>query len=363
VSQAAGGGHHPQGDVRRRALKLVGYVVLAFLVIKLIPGLHQALRSLEHVRWQWLLVAVVLEVLSEACFVLSWRSIVDPDGVLGTGGPGRRTDRYAAWTQLGGGMLLPAGTLSSVGVGAWILRRFGMAPHTIAERQFNLSFLNTTIDALALIVFGLGLASGVFSGERNLLLTLVPAALAAVGLALALLVAHHAESLASRLRAKHAKTATAIDTLAAAVTDTKRLLSTRAGLPGVAGALGYLGFDVLMLWSAFTAIHTHPLPSFAVVLMGYIIGALGGSIPLPAAAGSVGGMVGMLILYGVGRDAAVAAVVLYQAVALLVPLIGGGVGYLLLHRTLAAAKPSPDAADAPSAVQGPSATPGLRQAR
>ena len=100
------------------------------------------------------------------------------------------------------------------------------------------------------------------------------------------------------------------------------------------GALGYLWLDVLVLWSAFVAIHAHPAPGFGVVLMAYIIGALGGSIPLPAAIGTIGGMVGMFILYGVGHNAAVAAVLLYQAIGLLVPLIGGGIAYLFLRRRL-----------------------------
>ena len=56
-------------------------------------------------------------------------------------------------------------------------------PSSIAERQFNLSFLNTAVDALALVVFGVGLATGIFAGEDNLLLTLLPAALAASGIA------------------------------------------------------------------------------------------------------------------------------------------------------------------------------------
>jgi len=55
----------------------------------------------------------------------------------------------------------------------------------IAERQFNLSFLNTAVDALALIVFGVALAVGVVAGEGDLLLTLLPAALAAGGVATA----------------------------------------------------------------------------------------------------------------------------------------------------------------------------------
>jgi len=68
-----------------------------------------------------------------------------------------------------------------------------------------------------------------------------------------------------------------------------------------------------------------------VVLMAYVIGALGGSLPLPAGLGAVGGMVGVLILYGVRRDAAVSAVILYQAVGQLVPLVGGGISYLFLR--------------------------------
>jgi uncharacterized membrane protein YbhN (UPF0104 family) len=66
--------------------------------------------------------------------------------------------------------------------------------------------------------------------------------------------------------------------------------------------------------------------------MAYIIGALGNSLPLPAGAGAVGGIAGMLILYRVGHDAAVAAVLLYEAVGLIVPLIGGGIAYVVLRR-------------------------------
>ena len=68
------------------------------------------------------------------------------------------------------------------------------------------------------------------------------------------------------------------------------------------GALAYLGLDVLVLWVAFLAVHAHPVPGFGVVVMAYIIGALGGSLPLPAGVGAVGGIAGALILYGVGHD-------------------------------------------------------------
>ena len=177
-----------RGRLQKHALKLLGRLVFAFLLLKLLPSLKRALHSLEHVGWPWVLGAIALEVVSEFGFVRSWRSIVDPDDLLGRDGRGVRVSTHAAWAQLDGGMVVPGGSLASIGVGAWILRRFGMPAKTIAERQFNLSFLNTGVDALALILFGIGLATGIFPGERNLVLTLLPAVLAMAGIAAVLLV-------------------------------------------------------------------------------------------------------------------------------------------------------------------------------
>ena len=98
---------------------------------------------------------------------------------------------------------------------------------------------------------------------------------------------------------------------------------------------------MLVLWIAFSAIHAHPVPNFAVVMMAYVIGPLGASIPLPAGIGAVGGIAGMLILYGVGHQAAVAAVLLYEAIGLLVPLVGGGIADLILRREFGPIQTSP----------------------
>ncbi len=333
--------HHARralSDVRRHlqksALKLAAFLVTAYLVLRLVPSLKLALRSLEHVSWEWVLVAIALEVLSETGFVVCWRAIIDPENMLERDGRGRRIDDRVAWAQLGGGLLLPGGSLGGIGVGGWILHRFGMPTQLIAERQVNLSFLNTAVDALALIIFGVGLATGILAGEHNLLLTLLPAVLAATGIACALLMARRAGTYAGRLRAKHPKIATSISTLADAVDDTRHVVFHRAGWTTMLGALAYFGFDVLLLWSAFLAIHADPLPGFAVVVMAYIIGALGGSIPLPASIGTVGGMVGMLIVYDVDHNTALPAVLLYQAIALLVPITGGAIAYTVLRRRL-----------------------------
>jgi uncharacterized membrane protein YbhN (UPF0104 family) len=320
--------------LRKSSLRLLGYLVAAYLVIRLIPTLRQALEDLERPSWWWIALVFALEIVSETGFVISWHGVVDPDGRLGRSGHGR-VDLRLAWAQLGAGMFVPGGSLSSVGAGSWLLHRLGMPLKVITERQFSLSFLNTGIDALALVLFGAALALGILHGARNLALTAVPAAVAALGVAAALLAAAHERRRRQSAEPRHPRVAAAIATVADAVEDTGHLLTHKSGAKVVGGALAYLFFDVLVLFFAFRAIGAHPAPSFGVVVMAYIIGALGGSVPLPAAIGTVAGMVGMFIVYGVGHDAAVAAVLLYQAVGLLVPLIGGAVAYLLLRREFA----------------------------
>jgi hypothetical protein len=50
--------------------------------------------------------------------------------------------------------------------------------------------------------------------------------------------------------------------------------------------------------------------------------------------GTIGGIAGMLVLYGVDHNPAVAAVLLHQAIALLVPLTGGAIAYTVLRHRL-----------------------------
>ena len=346
AASAGAHGRHPTlsaGErwLKKGGLRLLGYLVAAFLVIKLIPSLEEALADLERPSWPWLLAVFGLEIVSEMGFVVSWHAVVDPGSRLGRAAGMRRVDMRLAWAQLGAGMFVPGGSLSSVGAGTWLLHRLGMPIKEIAERQFNLSFLNTAVDAIVLVAFGLALWTGILHGATNPLLTVLPALLAAGGVAGALAVAGAARRRVGRRRPAHKRIAVAVATLAKAVDDTARLLVHRSGLRAVMGAVAYLFFDVLVLYTAFHAIHAHHVPTFGVIVMAYIIGALGGSVPLPASIGTVGGMVGMLILYGVHRDTAVAAVVLYQAVGLLVPLVGGALAYLLLRSELRSDDTSP----------------------
>jgi uncharacterized membrane protein YbhN (UPF0104 family) len=323
----------------RRALRLVGFLVFAYLVMKLIPGLENALKSLQDVSARWLIGAMLVEGVSELGYVVSWRGILDPDDLLKQRAPGKRLAMRVAWAQLGGGMLVPGGTLGSMGIGAWMLYRLGVPTERVAERQFVLMFLNTGIDALAVVFFGLGLWIGLFSGASDPALTLAPAVVVALALVLALVVARRAELLSGRLRARRPKLAKAIGTLARAVEGVAGMLRHRGSGAIVLGAVAYLGFDMAVLWGAFQAIDADPIPSFGIVAMSYLVGGLLGSVPLPANLGAVTGMAGMLIIFGVDHSDAIAAVVLYQAIGFLVPLIGGTIAYLFLRHELGALRP------------------------
>jgi uncharacterized membrane protein YbhN (UPF0104 family) len=321
-----------RGHLRKFALGLLVFGVLAFLLLRLVPSLAQALHNLERISWLWLAAALALETLSEIGYVIAWRQIVDPERVLEQEGRGRRLDTRLAWAQLGGGLLVPAGSFSGVGAGAVLLHRCGLPLKTVAEREFNLSFLNTAIDALALIAFGVLLGLGIFAGRNDLTLTILPAVVAGAAIAAAILIAQRVDHLAAKLEGRRPRIAAGIGTVARAVEDTNALVFGRGDWRSLFGALAYLFFDVLVLWTAFFALHAHSVPAFAPVLMAYIIGALGGSLPLPAGLGAIGGIGGCLILYGAGHNVAVGAAVIYGAIGLIVPFAGGLVAYLLLTR-------------------------------
>lgn len=338
-----------RGQLRKKLVKLIVFLVFAYLVLKLIPGLEDALKNLEGVSPGWLALLFGVEVLSEMGYVVSWRGIVDPESLLEQDGRGRHLGSRVAWAQLGGGMLVPGGTLGSIGIGAVILHRLGMSMDRVAERQFVLMFLNSTIDGLAIVFFGTLTALGLFSEDPSLALTLLPAVVVTITIISALLFARFADRHARRLEEWRPKLAKAGVTLTKAVEGVYSLLRHRGGLKVVLGAIAYLGFDMTVLWGGFAAIGADPRPTFAIVSLSYLIGGLLGSIPLPANLGAVTGMAGMLILYGVNTSDALAAVVLYQAIGFLVPLIGGGIAYLFLRGQFRAVENAADDAEADAA--------------
>jgi hypothetical protein len=57
----AGALRSARGHLSKFALRLVVFGVLAFLLLRLVPTLAQALHNLERVSWLWLVAALALE--------------------------------------------------------------------------------------------------------------------------------------------------------------------------------------------------------------------------------------------------------------------------------------------------------------
>jgi len=207
----------------------------------------------------------------------------------------------------------------------------------IAERSAVLFLLTSAISVFALTLFGFLLAVGVLAGPHHLLLGAVPAAVGAVVLLFALASPRLMTSAVRRHKWKHPRLKTALEGLAESVRDTEQLLLS--GDWRIVGAVGYLAFDIVVLWIGFLAFgHA---PGVAPLVLAYLIGSMANSIPIPGGVGALdGGLIGALVLYGVNATSAAAAVLFYHAVGLFVPLLIGTVAFLLERPHLA--EPLPD---------------------
>jgi uncharacterized membrane protein YbhN (UPF0104 family) len=107
-----------RGHLTKRVLRLIGFLAFVYLVLKIIPGLENALKSLEEVSLAWVIGLMAVETLSEMGYVVSWRGILDPEGLLQEDERGKHLGSRVAWAQLGGGMIVPgmAGMLVVFGV-------------------------------------------------------------------------------------------------------------------------------------------------------------------------------------------------------------------------------------------------------
>jgi hypothetical protein len=76
-----------------------------------------------------------------------------------------------------------------------------------------------------------------------------------------------------------------------------------------------------------------------VILMGYLIGQLGGLLPVPGGIGSVDvGLIGTLIVYGAPAAGTAAAVLAYHMILFWLPLIAGGIAFAALRRSMPRAR-------------------------
>lgn len=310
-----------QRGARRDARRLRNGVIWTAVLAVLLGGIALAVPDLRHVLSRasraslgWLAVGVALEVASCLGYVAVLRLVLPRAPA--------RDARRLAWAEQAFGAVVPAGGAGSLAVGAWAMRAWGVAWSRIANRSAVIFLLTSAVNVVVLGLAGLGVLTGVGSGHNGFVYGLVPLAIAVGILAFFYLLPR----LPGVRRTRMAQWVN--DTKVVAFKPHWRLV----------GAFGYLLFDIAVLWVCLRAVGVHA-PIFALVL-GYQIGYLANLIPIPGGIGALeGGLLAALLLYGLPAAPTAAAVVLYHAIALWAPTLGGTYGFTRLRHSLTQRKP------------------------
>jgi uncharacterized protein (TIRG00374 family) len=315
--------------VRRRVLTLVAVVVVVVAVISVVPGLAGLRSRFAQADAAWLLVGAVLKVISGVGYVVVFREVFCQRMRW-------RLSGEIGFAELGANAVIPTGGAGGLALGAWALRRSGMSDERIARRSVAFFLLTSVPNVIGVVILGLGLAVGVFAGRAGLELTLLPAVVAAAAFLLAIASGRWADGARRRVHARRGAESRLGRVLGAFSSGVRECLEflRRPKPPLLGGLLAYLAFDIAVLWATFHAFgHS---PGIPILCLAYLIGELGGLIPVPGGIGGVDlGLVGTLALYHVPVGLATAAVLAYRAIAIVVPAILGGAAFALLRRSLA----------------------------
>jgi uncharacterized protein (TIRG00374 family) len=310
----------------RRALQVLALIVVLVLIAVLTPGLADVRELLGRVALGWVAVGVVFELLSFGSYVLMFRPIFCRSMSW-------RTSWEIGGAELAVGSIVPTSGAAGVALGAWVLKRGGMPADEIARRSVAFLLIKSSVNFVAVAVIGVLMWLGV-GPHRSVLLTLLPAVLAAGAIALVLVIPRFGPGTQPRDGSKVRRALAATrKALIGGVAESVEIVRAREPLVLI-GAIGYWAWDNAVLWATFKAVGADvPL---TVVLMGYLIGQIGGLLPLPGGVGGIdGGLIGTLLVYGAPGAATAAAVLLYRVILFWIPLLLGAVAFFSLRRALA----------------------------
>jgi uncharacterized membrane protein YbhN (UPF0104 family) len=315
-------------DAHRLRNGVIWTAVLLLLLLGIglaVPDLRGVIKRATHANLLWIAVGVGLELVSCLGYVAVVRL------VLYRGPP--KEVRQLAWAEMAFGAVVPAGGAGGLAVGAWALRAWGVSWTRIANRSLVIFLLTSAVNALVLVLAGLGVTFGI--GKHHvplsygLIATVVPAVLMLMFASVRWLPAPKGSGRIATARLRAAEWIR--DTEEIAFHWNWRLL----------GAISYLLADIAVLWLCIRALG-FSAPIFPLIV-GYQIGYLANLVPIPGGVGALeGGLVGALLLLGLPTEPTAAAVILYHAIALWVPTAWGTVEFARLRRTLASGEIPPE---------------------
>ena len=330
---------------RRAAVPAAAAAALVIAVVVLggpLQAFGDAISRAVEADPRWVAGAAAFELLSFGGYiVLLW--------LVGARASGRLGLRESTQITLGGAAatrLLPTAGVGGAAVTLWALRRSGLGGRGAARTLLTFLVLLYSVFLGSIAVTGAVLT---IEGGHSLALTALPAALATIGMLLALTAGWlRPEDNGGRISA-------AASVLGGAVRDAIGHL--RAVDARLLGALVWWGFDMAVLYGMLNAFGV--APSLEVVVFAYFIGQVGNTIPIPGAVS--GGLVGALLAFGVDADLAIVSVLAYRAIAIWLPAPIGLVALGALRRTITAWGHE-DAADVVEVIEVEPATQVVRPA-
>jgi uncharacterized protein (TIRG00374 family) len=323
--QTEDGGLSDQSRTLRNGLiSLAVFFLLLVGLLTAVPGLRNTAELLTDAKVGWVALAIALELCSCAAYVVLFELVFPRLG-------GRLSARLPL-AELAVNSVVSLSGIGGIALGAWVLRSKGVSVERIAKRSVLLFVLTSAVNVSAVVAIGLPMWLGLLPGSRNPLLTLLPALFALATILGTLALAAWARRAASGREARRGRLVVALVAVSSGVEDALRLIRERN--PRLLGSVGYWLFDNLTLYACLAAFgHT---PSFWIVAMAYLVGMLANSLPIPAGIVAVeGGLVAMLVLYGVHpAKVALAAVLAYRAISLWLPATIGTLAFLSLRREI-----------------------------
>lgn len=323
--------------LRRRLLEFGAVAAAVGLVVLVGPGLGGVRHRLGQASPGWVGVAVALEVLSALSYVVTFRVVFCQRMRW-------RLGYQIGMAEQGANSVLSVSGIGGLALGAWALRRGGLSTEHIARRSVAFFFLTSFANVAGVIVFAALYAVGVLGGKHNDGLTygFGAAALAATVLVLLLpvLLARRTPTSAApdgpSATDQTPRLATAMtfvrDSLGQGIRDAVRLLRDHP-IMALGSSVGIMAFDLAVLGVAYRSLH-HSIPIGALAL-GYLIGQLGGNLPVPAGIGGLdAGLIGVLVLYHQPLAVTAGAVLIYRTISIWVPAILGSIAFIQLRRTL-----------------------------
>jgi uncharacterized protein (TIRG00374 family) len=324
---------HPR-HIAVRVLEVVATILLVAIALTALPGLGEIRARLDDAEAVWIGAAIVAEILSCAGYLLVFRSTFCPRMSWGL-------SYDIAMAELAANSLLPTGGAGGLALGVWALHKAGMGTEHIARRTVAFFLLTSFPNFAAVVVVGLAMFVGVLPGDVSFALTLVPALIAAgvivvVSLSPQLLRkfgAPLAQGAADDWPGRARKGIRKGLVAAADGVELAKSLIRGHSFGVIVGSFSYMAFDIAALGFAFAAIG--PVPTFGVLVLGYLIGQLGNLIPVPGGIGGTeGALVGIFALFHVNVPLAAAAVLIYRFFQLVIPALLGAPAFVMLRRRL-----------------------------